>query len=121
MPLMLNLALTSNKRIKNKRRRNLIETYAVDKYIPEEFIVFYKCEYIKPLTHEQEEKMYDSSRGKKAVIARQRCKNLNGRSSSNKNINLNNLPCVDPCRKYKKCYGYNCCNIIEGKTAIILL
>ena len=109
MPKMLKLSwneigINSQSKKKDKNSSN--------DYIPEEFILFYNCDYLRPKN--------SNSYSRKDLM----CKKygLYGWSKGNKtnkgvdNENdepdyLNNLSCKDPCIKYKKCYGYNCCNV----------
>jgi hypothetical protein len=85
---------SDNTRIRKKRKSN-------PDFIPEEFIIFYHCDYLRP------KKTNNYSR------ADLLCKKhgLYGWSEGNKQNNLNYLSCKDPCRPYKRCYNYNCCNL----------
>jgi len=121
MPKMVQLiwneiqgSYSDNTRIKRNNKK--ITHSANPEFIPEEFIIFYSCDFLRP------KKSNNYSR--KDLL----CKKygLYGWSSENKTIRglggvsdknkqeidyLNNLSCKDPCKPYKKCYGYDCCNV----------
>ena len=111
MPKMIQLSwsqLTGNSSQKQQ--------YDVDNpdFIPEEFIVFYSCDYLRPKKSNNYSRkdilckkygLYGWSKG-----------NTKPKGPDNPPDFLNNLSCKDPCIKYKRCYGYNCCNVYNKWT-----
>ena len=120
MPKMVQLTwneIAGNYSDNTKIRKNKKKSEDDIHFIPEEFIIFYSCDYLRP------KKSNNYSR--KDLL----CKKygLYGWSKENKNIRgintedeqpdyLNNLSCKDPCKSYKRCYGYDCCNVYNKWT-----
>lgn len=94
---------TNNKKLKKYNSSEIEEMF-----IPKEFIVYYSCESLFPLTRKQTERGYGKRWG---LLQKKACEaSLYGSTHDNKYDVDNKLPCATPCQPYKKCGNYNCCD-----------
>ena len=98
---------TNNKKLKELKKYN--SSKIEEMFIPKEFIVYYSCESLFPLTKKQSDRGLGTRRG---LLQKKACKtSLYGSTFDNKRDPENdNLPCATPCRPRKRCGNWDCCD-----------